>query len=301
MIEAIAWPKKTREIQTRLFDSTIWNDFEFRDGDVVIATHPKCGTTWMQEIVAQLLFEGDPKVDVGRLSPWLDMRLPPREEMLAMVAAQTHRRFLKTHLPLDALVFSPKARYIYVGRDGRDVVWSWHHHLGHLSQGFVDRLNNLPGGVGPPIVLISGDVREFWRRWMDVGYPAPSYFWQHVRTWWGARDLPNVLLLHYANLKEDLPGAIRRVAAFLDVSIRDERWDAILEHCSFAWMKANADKSAVGGLDGWEGGPQVFFHRGVNGRWSEVLTPDEIAEYEARAVRELGPECAHWLATGERC
>ena len=55
---------------------------------------------------------------------WLDLRVPPKAVKLPVVEAQTRRRFLKTHLPLDALVFSPKAKYIYIGRDGRDVVWS---------------------------------------------------------------------------------------------------------------------------------------------------------------------------------
>ena len=48
------------------------------------------------------------------MSPWVDLRVPPREVKLPAIEAQTHRRFLKTHLPVDALVFSPKARYVYV-------------------------------------------------------------------------------------------------------------------------------------------------------------------------------------------
>ncbi len=56
------------------------------------------------------------------MSPWLDLRVPPKDVRLQAVEAQTHRRFLKTHLPVDALVFSPRAQYIYIGRDGRDVV-----------------------------------------------------------------------------------------------------------------------------------------------------------------------------------
>jgi aryl sulfotransferase len=103
-----------------------------------------------------------------------------------------------------------------------------------------------------------------------------------------------VRLTHYANLKRDLPGEIRQIASFLDIPIDESRWDAILEHCSFEWMRANAGAGAI-----LEGGGNTFFYRGVNGRWSETLTAEEIAEYEARAVKELGEKCAHWLATGE--
>src|SRR3546814_18287102 len=84
----------------------------------------KSGTTWTQQIVGQLIFGGEPGVDVASISPWVDLRVPPREVKLPALEAQSHRRFLKTHLPVDALVFSPVAKYLYVARDGRDVVWS---------------------------------------------------------------------------------------------------------------------------------------------------------------------------------
>jgi hypothetical protein len=93
------WPRKTRELHNHHFDSTVWNDFRFRDDDIVIASYAKSGTTWTQQIVGQLIFAGDPEVNVAELSPWLDLRVPPKDVKLAAVDAQTHRRFLKTHLP----------------------------------------------------------------------------------------------------------------------------------------------------------------------------------------------------------
>jgi aryl sulfotransferase len=130
----IEWPKKTREFHNHHFDSTIWNDFKFRDDDIIIATYGKSGTTWMQQIVSQLLFDGAENLDVSEMSPWLDLRVPPKEEKLAAVEAQIHRRFLKTHLPVDALVFSPQAKYIYIGRDGRDIVWSLYNHHANANR-----------------------------------------------------------------------------------------------------------------------------------------------------------------------
>lgn len=299
MTDAAIRALKARELQTRTSDSTIWNDFAFRNDDVIIATYPKAGTTWMQQIVGQLLFGGDPDLEVGRISPWVDMRLPPKAEKLALIEAQTHRRFLKTHLPADALLMSPQARYIYVGRDGRDVVWSLYNHHATTTQEFRDRLNNLPGVDAPPLQPPPSDIREFWRRWLDrENYPAMS-FWNHIRSWWVLRDRPNVLLVHFATLKRDLPGEMRRIATFLDSPVDVARWDAIVEYCSFDWMKTNATKVAPRGGQDWMGGAQTFIHRGVNGRWSETLSPEDVAEYEARAVRELGPECAHWVATGQ--
>ncbi|MFC6639929.1 sulfotransferase domain-containing protein [Sulfitobacter sediminilitoris] len=69
-------PKKTREIHNHHFDSTIWNDFKFRDDDIIIATYAKSGTTWVQQIVSQLIFNGVEGHDVAEMSPWLDLRVP---------------------------------------------------------------------------------------------------------------------------------------------------------------------------------------------------------------------------------
>ena len=292
-------PVKTREMHNHHFDSTIWNELKFRGDDIVISTYAKSGTTWMQQIVAQMLFNGDPDLQVAEMSPWLDLRVPPKDVKLPVVEAQTHRRFLKTHLPVDALVVSPKAKYIYIARDGRDVVWSFYNHHVNANASWYEALNDTPGRVGPPIGPPPTNIREYWRDWMDRdGYPWWP-FWENVRSWWAIRDLPNVHFVHFESLKQAMPGEMRRIAAFLDIRIDESRWDLIVEYCSFEWMKENAVQSVPLGGAFWDGGAQVFINKGVNGRWRETLTPEEVTEYEARAVKELGPDCAHWLLTGE--
>jgi aryl sulfotransferase len=298
-VNSNATPRKTREIHSHHFDSTIWNDLKFRDDDIIISTYAKSGTTWMQQIIAQLSFGGDPELAVADMSPWLDLRVPPKEIKLPLVEAQTHRRFLKTHLPVDALVFSPKARYLYIGRDGRDVVWSFYNHHVNANAVWYAALNDTPGRVGPPIGPPPDDVRQYWRDWMDRdGFPWWP-FWENVRSWWEIRALPNVLFVHFETMKRDMEAEMRRIAAFLDIAVDPSRWNAILEYCSFDWMKANATKSVPLAGAFWDAGAQVFINKGVNGRWRDVLTPADVAEYEARAIAELGRECAHWLATGD--
>jgi aryl sulfotransferase len=297
---SIAWPQKTRELNSHHFDSTIWNDFVFRDDDIVISTYAKSGTTWTQQIVGQLLFGGAPDVPVAQISPWLDLRVPPKAVTLPVVEAQTHRRFLKTHLPVDALVFSPKAKYLYIGRDGRDVVWSMYNHHANANDVWYQVLNDTPARVGPPIGRPPESVRQYFLEWLERdGYPFWS-FWDNLRSWWSIRDLPNVMLLHFAELKADLPRAIRRIAAFLDIAIDERQWPAILEHCGFAWMKAHAAGCAPLSGTLWDGGAATFIHKGTNGRWRDLLTADDCRRYEETAERELGEVCAHWLATGAR-
>jgi aryl sulfotransferase len=295
----IAWPRKTRDLHNHHMNSTLWDNFPFRSDDVIVATYGKSGTTWTQQIVGQLVFAGRPDVPIHEISPWLDMRVMPPDTR-DKLEAQTHRRIIKTHLPLDALNFSPKAKYLYIGRDGRDVLWSLYNHHANANDLWYDLLNNTPGLVGPPIGRPDPDVRAYFNAWVEQdGYPFWS-FWDNISSWWQARMLPNVMLVHFNELKGDLEGEMRKIAAFLQADIPEAAWPELIGHCSFEYMKAHAENvSPLGGAI-FEGGAKTFINKGVNGRWRDILTPADIQRYEALALAKLGPDCAYWLATGAR-
>lgn len=298
-MENIKWPQKTRELHNHHFDSTFWNDFNFRDDDIVISTYAKSGTTWLQQIVSQLIFNGQEDMEVAHMSPWIDLRVPPREVKMPEVENQTHRRFVKTHLPVDALLFSPKAKYIYIGRDGRDVVWSMYNHHSNANDFWYQALNDTPGRVGPPIEKPTNDIVQYYNDWLDKdGFPFWP-FWENIKSWWEIRNLPNVHFIHFAKLKEDMPVEIKKVAAFLDIEIDPAKWDAILEHCSFDYMKKHSTKSVPLAGAFWDGGSDVFINKGTNGRWKDVLTKEQSERYEKMCVEKLGADCARWLNTGE--
>jgi aryl sulfotransferase len=202
---------------------------------------------------------------------------------------------MKTHLPLQALQFSPKAKYIYAARDGRDVVMSLHNHHSSALPAWYSAINETPGRVGPPIAPPPEDRAAYFQEWFDKdGFPFWS-FWDNVRSWWAVRSLPNVLMVHFADLKADLPGMIRKIAAFLDIKIDEAKFPAIVEHCTFDWMKANATTTVPMGGVFWEGGAQTFIYKGENSRWTSVLSAEQSAQYESKSVKELGEECAAWL------
>jgi aryl sulfotransferase len=291
-------PVKSRELQNHHMDSTIWNDFSFRDDDIVIATYAKSGTTWMQQIISQLLFDGKEDLPVAEMSPWVDLRLPPKEVKLPAIEAQDHRRFIKTHLPVDALVFSPKAKYLYIGRDGRDMVWSLFNHHTAANAMWYDALNNTPGRVGPEIGRPPESIVEYFENWLDTDGDPFWPYWENVRSWWAIRNLPNVMMIHFADLKRDLPGQVAEIADFLDIEAAPEIMPDILEHCSFEYMKTNAAASVPLGGAFWEGGPKTFIHKGVNGRWRDILSDDVSKQYLERAENELGEDCANWLQHG---
>jgi len=292
-------PTKTRDIQNHHFDSTIWNDIQFRDDDIIIATYAKSGTTWMQQIISQLLFDAQEGMAVSEMSPWVDLRIPPKEIKLPMIEAQTHRRFMKTHLPVDALVFSQKCKYIYIARDGRDVVWSLYNHHLNANDAWYDALNNTPGRVGPPINPPAGTALEYFKNWLDNdGEPFWS-FWENTRSWWAIRDLPNVMLVHFADLKADMEGQIRRIADFIDTPVDEAVMERVLNHCSFDYMKTNAVQSVPLGGAFWEGGAKTFIHKGTNGRWKDTLPQSVSDRYEQKSVEQLGEACAAWLKYGK--
>src|SRR5437868_3009883 len=125
-------PECIHEYRNHHLDSTRWDQFRARQGDIVVTTAYKAGTTWTQRILAALILGVDADGDRGlmEVSPWIDARFHgPIEQLIESVDAQTHRRFVKSHLAADGLRFFPEAKYVVVGRDTRDVFMSlWNHY-----------------------------------------------------------------------------------------------------------------------------------------------------------------------------
>lgn len=299
-------PERTRVYQCHHFDSTRWDYFEPRADDIIIATSYKAGTTWTQAIVAHLLFpDGDLPAGPAELSPWLDMRTIPLELVLNGLRAQQHRRFVKTHLPLDGMIYDPRFKYLYVARDARDVFMSLWNHYTTMTDEFFTLANLLPGRVGPELPRPPGDIHACWHDWMtrslfeweSDGWP----YWSHlsnVQSWWKHRELPNIQLVHYADLLADTEGGIRRIAEFLEIDVPARAWPRIVQSVSLSEMKRQGPRYAPGGGQFWKGGADTFLHKGTNGRWRGVLSDEELALYDAACARALTPECREWLENG---
>ena len=126
-------------------DSGRWRDFPFRDGDIVISTRSKTGTTWVQTICALLIFQTPEfPAPIAQLSPWLDHLVAPRDEVFARLAAQQHRRFIKTHTPLDGIPLDPRATYIVTGRHPLDTAVSLYHQGDNIDRAKVRALTGAP-------------------------------------------------------------------------------------------------------------------------------------------------------------
>jgi aryl sulfotransferase len=300
-------PERTHTYQNHHMDSTRWDYFSPRPDDIVIATSYKAGTTWTQAIVAHLLFQDGefPAEKVSDMSPWLDMRVVPLEFVLQLLDAQTHRRFIKTHLPLDGMRYDQSTRYLYVSRDARDVFMSlWNHYTNHVDSHYL-LMNELAGRVGDEFPRPPEDIHEFWKNWITRGWfewETDGWpYWSHlsnVQSWFDWRHLPNIQLVHFNDLLEDLEGEVGRIAEFLGIPISPDDLRTVAKAVSFVEMKQKGDRYAPGGGMHWQGGAETFLHKGTNGRWRELLSQDELALYDAACERALTPECRAWLENG---
>jgi aryl sulfotransferase len=227
-----------RRYEASMYDSSRWEGFELRPGDIIISTPPKCGTTWTQMICALLILqEPELPLPLDTLSPWIDMVTRARTEVFADLEAQAHRRFIKTHTPLDGIPSDPAVTYICVGRDPRDVGLSMDRHIdntdigGFLSQreraAAIDGIEL--GPLRPPRPRPGGERDRFWQ-WADDETPSTQVgsslrrTVEHLQTFRDAAGDLDVVHVHYDDLKADLEGQMRQLAARLGIDVDEHRW-----------------------------------------------------------------------------
>lgn len=238
-------------------------EFVPRADDVFIATYPRSGTTWMQMILYQLTTDGDMDIPhINQHSPWFEhsRRWGRGFEMLPPP------RVFKTHLLYDELPKGP-CKYIYVARNGRDVAVSYYHlYRSHLG--------------------FRGTFDEFFDRFMAGKVDFGSWF-DHVSNWWAQRDNPKVLLLRYEDLLRDLGAGVRRIIGFCELDLEPERIPAILERCSFTFMKKHEDQfdHLTGEL--FEQGKRLrsFLRHGRSEGWKGELSAPQQERFD-EAYRE---------------
>jgi aryl sulfotransferase len=298
-------PDRVHEYRNHHLDSTRWDGFVPRDGDIVITTAYKAGTTWTQRIVASLVL-GPAPVDLSGVSPWIDARFHgPIEPILASLEAQRHRRFLKSHLAADGLPWFPQVKYLVVGRDTRDVFMSlWNHYSGYTDAAFS--LFNDADRPGPAFPRPPASPRELWPRWISEGWfewePDGWPFWSHhhhLSTWWRSREADNVMFVHYRDLRSDTRGEVQRIADFLGIEVAEESWPELLRSVAMDTMRAQAQRDGDRSAFFFEGGAARFFFEGRDGRWRDALDEDDLAMYDAAAAM-LDPSLRAWLEEGRQ-
>ena len=225
-------------------DTKTQQHVEWRDGDIVVSVPGKSGTTWAMNIVHQLRSGGDPDlVDVYAEVPWLEFVPRPDCTLEELVASfdemgGDRRRAFKTHsgpgdLPYQLPGDGADVKYVVVVRNPDEAVASLRPFIDAHSETWFELWQV------PKEALVGPDFETFFA---ETGGPFAASIFAFVAAWWPLRHRDNVLLTHFADLKRDHEGSVRRIADFLGFEVTDDQWPAILEYTSFPWMKAHEEK-----------------------------------------------------------
>jgi aryl sulfotransferase len=282
-------------------DSARWQSFVVRDGDIVISTRSKSGTTWMQMICALLVFQ-TPQLPapLGELSPWIDWLVVPWDEIAAVLDAQTHRRFVKTHTPLDGVPMDPRATYIVAARHPLDAAVSLYHQGMNLDRA---RIAELTGQPQPDRPAAPRPIAEWMDRWIDAdddprdALDSLPGVMHHLTDAWARRDESNVVLVHYEDLSQDLGGEMRRLADHLRIVVPPDRWSELVDAARFESMRDRAAELAPD-PNGVLKSRERFFRRGSSGAAGELLDDEQLGRYHARAAELAPPDLLSWLHRG---
>ena len=251
-------------------------ELEVRPTDVFISSYPRSGTTLTQWILYLLTHEEQPDpAHLTKVSPWFERSLAIGEVTASDLAAFPSPRVFKSHLPRQWL--PDGARYIYVERDGLDVLVSYFHFY-RAYLGF------------------EGTLDDFYRRFIDGHVQYGSWF-EHVAGWRERASDPDVLIVRYEDLLNDRKASIERILEFLRWE-RDERWvDRAVIESSFDAMKRRESVFDHATALLLERGvrPQSFLRSGQSGRGEDALTDAQVREVRERsstgrrlAIRGLG-------------
>jgi aryl sulfotransferase len=286
-----------REYRSWTTDSRRWNGYQPRAGDIVVGTASKCGTTWTQRIVSLLVFQDTAPRPLPVVSPWIEARFRGAEAaMYEALEGQSHRRFVKTHLPLDGMPLYDDVRYIHVARDGRDAALSMHNHVTGFSEGQLavfDRIGLDDPAVGRVYPRAPSDLDTYLQFWIDG-----SGFFDLETSYWRERRRPNFLFVHYNDLKRDLDGEMRRIAAFLGIEPDEANWGLLVTAAGFEAMSAAGDELMPSTRQMFVEGSKRFFNKGVSGRGRQAFGEAALQLYDAKLRETCSPSLAAWLEQG---
>lgn len=232
--------------------------------DLFVATQMKCGTTWMQQVVYEVLMRGNGNLgDSGHghlyaVSPWIEA-VDGVAVGDAPLIGSPGRRIIKTHLPTKLCPYSPQAKYIYVTR-----------HPVSCFASVLDYFELMAGPLAPPRAQLLDwycSDRMWWLSWPE-----------HIAGWWDwAQTRENVLFVHFEEMKRDLEGVTRRVAEFLGQALGDAELERVLHKAGFQYMKKHEELFEMSP-------PNLFSVSGTYFKSGQANRHEEIGGAESRRI-----------------
>jgi len=289
--------ERLRDYSGPVTNTDVWDYFKLRSDDVIVNTPPKCGTTWMLNIV-MMLIHGRVVPEAGNRedAPWLDCAFRDRKAIAASQSSLERRRCIKSHTPMDGIAYGSEPTYIVVYRHPVDVHFSFRTHVENMkdNSGLIDMF--------PP------EVRAGFDRFLDgpltdtgVDDLTVSSISHHYMQAKARQPKGNVHFFHYADLSRDLHGQIARLADILEISLSPQTLNDLTEANTFASMRKVVEASKMRFHESSPFRDQAdFFASGTSNKWDGRLTGADMDRYSGLCASLLPPDDAEWLNWGQQ-
>ncbi|MGI8574713.1 MAG: sulfotransferase domain-containing protein [Egibacteraceae bacterium] len=121
----------------------------------------------------------------------------------------------------------------------------------------------------------------------------PGVLW-HLSDAWSRRERHNVAFVHFDDLRADLDGQMRRLAALLEIDVHSGVWGDLVQSATLEGMRARADRLAPNAA-GILRDPEAFFRAGASGAGAELLSAAALRRYHERASDLAPSDLLAWL------
>jgi len=289
--------ERLRNYSGPVTNTDIWDEFEVRPDDVFVVTPPKCGTTWMLNIVMMLIYgRAVPEAGNREEAPWLDVEFRDRKAIAAFLSGLTRRRCIKSHTPMDGISYGAEPTYIVVYRHPIDAHFSFRSHVDNMKD---------PGALAD---LFPADIEVGFRRFLDGALTGAgtddltiASIAHHYKQAKCRYSNGNVHFFHYADLSRDLRGQIARLADLLNIDLSAQTLDEITEANTFASMRKAAEISKKRFDENSSFNDDAkFFDSGSSNKWEGKLASESLSRYMDRCASLLSPKDAAWLNWGSQ-
>ncbi|XP_021424021.2 sulfotransferase 6B1 [Oncorhynchus mykiss] len=237
-------------------------ELEGRPNDILLVAYPKCGFNWMVAVLRKIMAAASGQQELSQIPPLMEFFSP---DMQKVVGEMPSPRLLGTHLHPDNIpgtFIAKKTKMLVVFRNPKDTVVSYYHFMNTN-----------------PVLPNAKSWDSFFTDFMEGEVAWGSYF-NHALAWEKLMDNPNILMVTYEQMKENLGQGVQQISKFFDFPLTEEQVQTIAGQSTF-----NAMKESSKNTHGKHG--NVFFRKGEVGDWKNHLSEAQSKQMDEKFEKHL--------------